>query len=137
MEAYVYMVTDGKGQRTYVGYTVNPARRIRQHAGELAGGARSTRGFRGGCRFALVAGPFASKRVAMSVEKCWKLKRGRGLITRSQRLLELLKRPRPWWPALSASFHIEIFHETLNPVFQDCGFRVVECPLHRPVIDIK
>jgi predicted GIY-YIG superfamily endonuclease len=122
MAAYVYMVTDAKGNRTYVGYTVNPERRIRQHCGELAGGARSTRGFAGGCRFAVLAGPFASKRIALSVEKCWKLKRGRGLLARSRKLLEVLTRPRPWWPPLLDAFAIKVFEPRLAPVFQDSAF---------------
>lgn len=126
MAAYVYLVTDGPGKRTYVGYTVKPERRIRQHAGELKGGARATRGFQGGVRFALVAGPFASKRVAMSVEKCWNLRRGHGIQQRCSRLLDLLRRPRPHWPPPEADFHIQIFDETLNSLFQDCGFRVTQ-----------
>lgn len=39
--------------RTYNGYTTNPQRRIRQHNGELVGGARATRG-RGPWRFVAV-----------------------------------------------------------------------------------
>lgn len=124
MAAFVYLLTDAAGHRTYVGYTVNPDRRVRQHCGELVGGARSTRNFEGGCRFALVAGPFESKRIAMSVEKCWKLKRGRGLLARSKKLLELLKRPRAYWPALEHDFSIQIFDRILEPVFADCGFSV-------------
>jgi putative endonuclease len=39
---YVYVLHSGG--RTYTGYTNNLARRLRQHNGELKGGAKSTRG---------------------------------------------------------------------------------------------
>jgi predicted GIY-YIG superfamily endonuclease len=41
---YCYIVKQVNGNRdlTYVGYTVKPSRRIRQHSGEIHGGARFT-----------------------------------------------------------------------------------------------
>jgi len=42
MMFYCYIITNGKN--TYNGYTNNLVRRLRQHNGELVGGARATRG---------------------------------------------------------------------------------------------
>jgi len=54
-----------------VGATVNPDRRLRQHNGELAGGARATKG-RAWVRRFLVGG-FADNHAALSFEKRWKI----------------------------------------------------------------
>lgn len=58
------------GRRTYVGATVDPNRRLRQHNGELAGGARATRG--GVWRRRYLVGGFADERDALRFEWRWK-----------------------------------------------------------------
>ena len=67
------LASTAKPGRTYVGCTNNPARRIRQHNGGLAGGARYTQAWRP-WRFAFVVSGFGSdgKRDALSFE--WHLK---------------------------------------------------------------
>ncbi len=74
----VYLLRCETGNRTYVGYTTDLAKRLRQHAGELAGGARSTRGY----RWSLVGyiEGFQYKGHAMSVE--WHAKRAHGVRAR-------------------------------------------------------
>ena len=56
---------------TYVGATNNPRRRLRQHNGELLGGARSTHNGRPWTPRALF-GPYVTKRQALKAE--WALK---------------------------------------------------------------
>lgn len=72
--AYVLRSSDAR-PRVYVGMTCNPARRLRQHNGEIAGGARRTRGGRPWAFDIVVAG-FATARQAMQAE--WRIKRARG-----------------------------------------------------------
>ncbi len=43
---YVYFIINPQ-DKTYIGYTVNFTRRIRQHRGEIVGGARYTKRFEG------------------------------------------------------------------------------------------
>lgn len=40
----IYLLYNEKTRRSYVGSTTDPTRRLRQHNGEISGGARSTRG---------------------------------------------------------------------------------------------
>jgi len=40
---YVYLLASTTSRRTYVGYTCNLERRLRQHNGEIKGGAKYTR----------------------------------------------------------------------------------------------
>ncbi len=64
-------------QKTYVGYTVNPARRIRQHNGELAAGARYTRRWgRGRWRMVALLTGMPEKTNAQQCE--WRIKHPHG-----------------------------------------------------------
>lgn len=77
--------------RTYVGATVNLQRRIRQHNGEIKGGARSTRMCRPWNVVLEIRG-FISKRQTLSFEKKWKIRTRRpgGFIRRLDAALELI-----------------------------------------------
>ncbi len=66
-------------RRTYVGVAVDVDRRARQHNGELAGGARSTRVGRP-WHIAIVHGPYPDRGSAQSVE--YQLKQRRGAAAR-------------------------------------------------------
>ena len=61
---------DGGRSKTYVGATVDPNRRLRQHNGELVGGARATHGRRWRRRY--LVGGFADERAALRFEWRWK-----------------------------------------------------------------
>jgi predicted GIY-YIG superfamily endonuclease len=61
---------DGRRAKTYVGATIDPARRLRQHNGELTGGARATSGRRWARRF--LVGGFTDERAALRFEWRWK-----------------------------------------------------------------
>lgn len=76
---YVYGLVWRGGPRTvtYIGATVDRARRLRQHNGELSGGARRTaraRGRNGDGHWDMVvsAGPFGTERLALQTEWAWK-----------------------------------------------------------------
>lgn len=68
------LVSDRHPRHTYVGYTVNAARRLRQHNGELRGGARATSMRRPWRHLAIVRG-FPTARAALQFE--WALKHPR------------------------------------------------------------
>ncbi len=69
------MLWSGALERSYVGIAVDVARRLRQHGGELVGGARTTRA---GRPWRLVAwyGPFADRGGATRAERSVKALRG-------------------------------------------------------------
>ena len=68
MSWYCYLlISDNK---TYVGATIDPDRRLRQHNGELSGGAKATRGYV--WRRKVLVGIFENAHDALSFEWHWK-----------------------------------------------------------------
>ena len=87
MDYVCYLLYSLDTHRTYVGITNNLARRLRQHNGELVGGARATRSSHEWRVLAIITG--LDKRGALSVEaRIKKTKpRPRGVFPRLTRLL--------------------------------------------------
>lgn len=66
---YCYLLVNQKG-RTYIGYTNNPCRRIRQHNGIIQGGAKKTSKGRP-WQFVCIVGDFPDEHTALSFEWYW------------------------------------------------------------------
>ncbi len=76
---FVYVLLSRAG-RTYVGVTTDVGRRLRQHNGDLRGGARATRAGRP-WRMARVVGPLTTRGRAQAAEYVIKRLRGRRRLT--------------------------------------------------------
>ena len=89
------LVSQDANQRTYIGATVDPDRRLQQHNGVKSGGARATAG-REWRRMVLVGG-FPSQTAALQFEWAWKFHSRRearhGLPGRLAALWKLLDSP--------------------------------------------
>ncbi len=70
MPWYVYYLQDANGRGTYIGKTNDLERRLAQHNGQKAGGAKATRG-RQWSRVCYVQG-FEDERAALQFEWAWK-----------------------------------------------------------------
>ena len=66
-----YLLKSDASCHTYIGATLDPARRIRQHNGEIGGGAKYTRAHRPWKVHMVVSG-FPDKRAALQFEWAWK-----------------------------------------------------------------
>lgn len=73
---FVYVIQSSNTGRTYVGATVDIKRRLRQHNGEIKGGAKSTRGFRPWKLLRLI-GPIGTQKLALKEERRIKKLRAR------------------------------------------------------------
>ena len=97
MSSFVYCIKSG-AQRTYVGATKDLRRRIRQHNGEIKGGAKSTRG--GNWTYLFHCEGFESWRQALSFE--WHLKhvrkyrRGQDPVSRRWKCVNILLNQDRW-----------------------------------------
>jgi len=66
---YVYLLYSKRTRRTYVGATTNPERRLRQHNGEIVGGAKSTRKGAGSWSLVCYLGDFKDRSTCYRWEK--------------------------------------------------------------------
>lgn len=80
---YCYLLFSNDNKKTYVGATTCVPRRLRQHNGEITGGAKRTRSYRPWTIAAFVK--VGEKRKSLQLE--WKLKRAKG----PKKRLELFK----------------------------------------------
>ena len=105
---FVYWIASGS--RAYFGATVDPRRRLRQHNGELAGGAARTRG-RGPWRFVRVTSGFRTWQEALQYEWAAKhcTRRCRGTATRRAALNALGRRER-WTSNSPAAVEVPLVH---------------------------
>ena len=99
--------------RTYVGYTTNPLRRLRQHNGLISGGAKATTLIKEGkgcwAFLAIITSLSFNKNVALSFE--WHLK----YVCRSQKLRGTMAMKR-----IAALFHLV----KINKRFKDFDFHI-------------
>lgn len=102
---YCYLLAAQNSNKTYVGATVDPDRRLRQHNGQIGGGAKATRG-NTWQRVVLVAG-FPDERAALQFEWAWKWRtrqlKAKGVKGRLEALWVLLDSPQSTATALPFS----------------------------------
>jgi predicted GIY-YIG superfamily endonuclease len=94
--------------KTYVGYTTNPKRRLRQHNGEIQGGAKYTKRMQGRAKFLAIISPFYDKRIALQFEWAMKHHRPRThhISGRIRKLVSLLSQVKKWTKhCLSTKLH--------------------------------
>jgi structure-specific endonuclease subunit SLX1 len=84
---YVYVIQSTVCKRTYVGATTDPKRRLRQHNGEIKGGARNTRGFRP-WKMIRVIGPIETQSEALKEERRIKKLRAKRLNGQDKTIFE-------------------------------------------------
>jgi predicted GIY-YIG superfamily endonuclease len=104
MPWHCYLLVSDDNKQTYIGATVDPDRRVQQHNGQKAGGAKRTKG-RQWSRAVLVSG-FPDERAALQFEWAWKFrsrKRGHGFANRIKGLWDLLQEPQSTSNALPFS----------------------------------
>ena len=111
---YCYFIISQKNNKTYIGITNNLEKRIKQHNGELKGGAKSTKSS-SNWSFHTIIGKFNNKSEAMSFEWYWKHQQNRnskwvstkaGIDNKMKRLLELILDNK--WEHINIINHVDI-----------------------------
>ena len=122
----VYLLQEVGGQRTYVGATIDVQRRLRQHNGEIVGGASATRG-KVWERVCHING-FPSERAALQFEWAWKhvskSQSGSALRRRAKALLVLFGMERPTSKAVDFQEyvdHLDVVWERDGDIFNLIG----------------
>lgn len=81
---YVYLLKSVTSSRTYVGYSVDPFHRLRQHNGEITGGAKRTHADRPWQLWMVICG-FPDKTSALQFEWRWhRIRKGNKLSINDQ-----------------------------------------------------
>lgn len=113
-----YLLCTPDRRHTYIGATVDPDRRLRQHNGELVGGAKATRRCNEWTRAALI-GPFPSQRDALQFEWMWKRRsRRQGVDKKVACALSMIEEGH----STSLSRPFASFPEPLRCSFAHCAF---------------
>jgi len=103
-----YLISSPNSYKSYIGYAVNPERRIKQHNGDLkSGGAKKTKKFQGNARFVAIVEPFLDEKDALRFEWAWFKKYNRVYNENKciQKLETLLKEEKWTLKATSTSQH--------------------------------
>ncbi len=113
---FCYILCNTQNNKSYVGYTTNPVRRLRQHNGIIKGGAKYTRkGGRCWEYFVVVTAEAFDKQTALSLE--WHIKHGKnrhGCIGRFENLLHLLQQ-HPQFREHSYDMYVSSHFTTIVP----------------------
>ena len=115
MNLWVFYMIENKG-RTYAGVSPDPARRLRQHNGEISGGAKYTTAFGNGWKhFCFVRG-FHTKQQALQFE--WAVKHcpprnTGGKTNRLKKLFQILQKDR-WTSKACAAPMVELQVELIG-----------------------
>ena len=144
---------------SYIGFTTNPRRRIRQHNGELTNGARRTKGRRP-WKMVVFIGPFSSEVSGLKFEWSWtypsrsaRLRRhgthltGRGGIAATLKTLNAMLHTPPWslmplpvsWVLPVSPVHKALVHvpETMREVeveLDKCSFDTGRCKIGHDMV---
>jgi len=87
---YVYCLQSTVSRRTYVGYSIDPFKRLRKHNGEITGGAKyTTKGRPWVIQY--LCGGFPGQRAGLRFEKRWHMIRKKGRLSVEGQLEKLFR----------------------------------------------